>query len=225
MFRKTLALAFLLCVAVFGYAELKVTGETTVAAHKMVRLTVTGADDAALIWDFDKEDLIDVEEEGNRLLFTGPPGTYKLKCRAVRVKDSKASVETVRVTVVIGKGVPPKPDPDIKPTPDPVPVVGSIWILVIEETSMASDSRGRFFSNAALAARLKAKSHKYRVVDKDVVGPDGRPPRDLAPWLEKAKAKTLPALWLINSAGDVLFEGDMVRTPQDLIKILDKIGG
>jgi len=114
-----LALAVVCWFAIAGYAlaDLTIKGELRVDRDKLVRLTVDGAlDKAALIWDFD-EDKLDAEETGKRLVFCGPPGTYKIKCRAITLGvDGKTTVETARAVVVIGGGGPPPPPP---PPPDP----------------------------------------------------------------------------------------------------------
>ena len=90
--RSMLSMLLLLVMVAATPADLKIIGEARVAPYKLVKLQATGADDAALIWDIDKEDQIDLIENGSGMLFVGPPGEYKIKVRAIRFKDGKAAV-------------------------------------------------------------------------------------------------------------------------------------
>lgn len=217
-----------------AFGQLRVVGETKVERDKMARLQADGAPvGSAIVWDVDKEDLVDIEEMGSRFIFTGPPGVYKVKCRALSVQDGRTIVQTVRVTVTVTGKSDPIPPPPVPPNPGPTPpppppvpvVVKTLWILVVEETGEASSERGAFFGDKDLQARVRDKGHRYRVTDKDVRDAKGNVPKDLAPWLEKAKGKKLPQLFLISQDGDVLYEGNMVATPKDLIALMAKVGG
>lgn len=98
------------------WADIKIAGALTVGANHLVRLEAQGdTEGAGLIWDVSPEDSADIEEMGTRFLFAGPAGTYKIKLRAVRVKDGKTTIETARATVVVGDPKPPPPPP---PPPD-----------------------------------------------------------------------------------------------------------
>ena len=106
-----------------AWAQLKITGELKLSPYKLVRLTAEGAKDgSALIWDVDKEEVADVEELPGRLLFTGPPGQYRIKCRAITLVNGKTNVETARTVVTIGDAPPPGPEPGPDPPPTPMPV-------------------------------------------------------------------------------------------------------
>lgn len=225
--KRLLGCLILLGLISAASAEMKIDGEPKVAAYKLVRLSVSGAaDDAAIIWDIDREDLADVAEIERGIVFSAPPGSYRVKARSVRLKDGKVLIETARLTVTIDGGViPTPPDPPPTPTPTPTPASGPFWLLVIEETGEASGARGDFFANKELRSRIVTKSHKYRVADKDVKGRDGKPPPDMAPWLDRTKGKKLPWLYIIDAKGNIAFDAEMVRTPADLIKLLDKLGG
>ena len=217
-------------------AQLRVTGTTTVDRDRMAHLVAEGADGAALIWDVDREDVVDVLEVDNRLVLVGPPGVYRVKCRAIRVsKDGRPVAETARVTVTV-RGAPPppppQPDPPVPPGPEPGPVpptpaptVKDLWILVVEETGEASERRGQWFADKDLAERIRSRGHRWRVVDKDAKDSRGAVPKDLAPWLERAKGKRLPRLFLIHPDGTVLHEGDAPATAKGLLEQIQKAGG
>ena len=122
-------------------------------------------------------------------------------------------------------GVTPTP----APTPTPVvPVTPSkLRIVIIEETSDATAGRGAMFADPLLSARMKDKGHSWRVVDKDVVGPDrNTPPADIAAQLQAAKGKALPQIFLIDEARTVRYAGDWgEKTAADLIALLAQWGG
>lgn len=216
--RTYLAIGCGLLIASTACAELRIAGDTKVSANKLVRLKAEGAPPgAAYIWDVAEEDRADVEELGSRLLFSAPPGTYKVKVRAVHLKDGQTAIETARVTVTIGNATPP-------PGPGPTPGGVAKWLLVVEETGDASPSR-TLLADRALADRLKAKGIRHRLVDRDVVAKDGQPPADLRPWLERAKGKKLPWLTLVSGDGDILAEQTLPATAAELSQLLDKVGG
>jgi hypothetical protein len=58
-------------------------------------------------------------------------------------------------------------------------------------------------SDPTLSALLKSKGYHWRIVDKDVGGPDGKPPADVTPCLNAAKGKTLPQVFLIDTKGNI----------------------
>lgn len=78
-----------------------------------------------------------------------------------------------------------------------------------------------------LAAYMKQKGHRWRVADKDVVGPDGLPPRDLVPYLALAKGKDYPQLFIVSDKGKLLYRGDLApgATAADIKALMQKVGG
>ncbi len=108
-----------LLLAACSAAEVRIAGETKVAAHRLVRLRAEGdVAGAALIWDVSDEDRLDLQEVPGGVILTGPPGTYKVKLRAIRIKDGGPVIDTGRATIVIGSA--PGPDP-VPPGPTPPP--------------------------------------------------------------------------------------------------------
>lgn len=105
---------------------LTIDGPPESKPYRLVELVATNAQpDAALIWDVSPEDTADVRElPGGRLVMTGPPGTYKVKLRAIRFVDGKTSAESARMTLVITGTNPIVPKPN--PTLDPVQATGRL---------------------------------------------------------------------------------------------------
>jgi hypothetical protein len=115
-----------------------------------------------------------------------------------------------------GRGVTPPPGP-VTPT--------AFTVVVVEETGQAAGARGAMLQDAALAKRFKEKGHRWRVVDKDVVGPDGKPPADVKPFLDAAGGKALPQLFLVAPDGSIRYKADAPRTPAAMLEVITKYGG
>ena len=138
----------------------------------------------------------------------------------------KGEADVVRRTLDVGAGNGPQPPPGPGPQPEPDRWEPSpLIVLIIEETANAAATRGAFFADKDLAARMKDKNHKWRVVDKDVVGPDGQPPEDLTRFLDVAKNKKLPQLFLVDPKGKTRFQGDCPNKASDLLDAMKKVGG
>lgn len=137
-----LALALTLCAA-----PLTIKGPAQVEPYRLAELTTDAPDGSALIWDIDREDVADVREYPGRLVFTGPPGSYKIKCRLIKVgTDGKVSVETARTTVTIG--IPPPPDPPPQPPPDPSdPLSKSLRAAWVQETDPSRAGQVAFLTS------------------------------------------------------------------------------
>lgn len=148
-------------------------------------------------------------------------GTYAL--RAITCRDNKLS-EPALTTVVIGGAteppVPPKP-----PVDPPAVAPAKLVVLVVEETAAAAATRGALFADPALAARMAAKGHRWRIADRDVVGPDGKPPADLTRFLAATAGKPFPQVFLVDEQGRTRVQTDLPTRAADLLDIITKYGG
>jgi len=178
------------------------------------------------------------DSDGKSILVVYKSSRFDVLAIAVLDGDGKAEVsEFVTLTFNAGAtpgpgpGPGPGPEPGPGPGPGPTPVIpvtpAKLQIVIVEETSDAAAGRGAMFADAALGARMKAKGHSWRVVDKDVVGPDRKtPPADIAAQLQAAKGKMLPQIFLIDEARNVRYAGDWGdKTAADLIALLAQWGG
>lgn len=135
------------------------------------------------------------------------------------------------VKIIIGGGpnppVPPGPGPGPTPVPPdpPAPVAGKLFVVIIEETRNAVAARGAWFADRTLKAAMDAKGHKFRVVDKDVTNADGQTPADIKRFVDEAKTKTLPMLYLVNESGKAVYSGAAPVEVSRLIELLTKFGG
>lgn len=119
----------------------------------------------------------------------------------------------------------PNPDPKPKPDPDTPATPTKLWVVIVEETAEAASNRGAMLSDSKLIDRMNQKQHRFRVVDKDVVGPDGKPPQDIARFLDKAKGKPLPQLFLVDEKGHPRYSGDLPKSAAELLALIQKVGG
>lgn len=187
-------MAALLAVLVLGgsaMAEVRIVGELKVPEHRIVRLSAAGdVDGAALVWDVDREDAVDVVEIGGQFLLVGPPGTYKVKVRAFRSKDGKLSAETARAVITIGAApppgpVPPGPNPPVPPGPD---------------SQLVKDLRAAFAAEAGTAKvkQIADLAAVYREVAAKSSSPDLKTAGDLLTVLRTAVGSLVPADALVG---------------------------
>lgn len=155
-------------------------------------------------------------DQGATLQVTQYSGTHTFYVKQVKWTPDGFGVATGNITVRFQGD---------NPTPPPPPPVGSLWMVIIEETSQASKNRAAWLNDKELVAYFKESNHHFRVVDKDVVGPDGTPPSPLVGYLNGAKGKTLPYVFLVNQSGDVLYRGAVPETPAEMLALIRKAGG
>lgn len=102
--------------------KVQITGNLTARPYELVRLSATGlAPVDAVEWDVTPDGKADVEEIGDRLIFTGPPGTYTVQARTAAVIDGKIVKSRARVRVVISDGAPVAPPSPPSPERPPAP--------------------------------------------------------------------------------------------------------
>lgn len=231
---RRLATCCLLLLALAGsaFAELRIIGEASVKPGKAIRLKVEGASEgSAVVWDFD-EDNLDLEEAGDRLIGSGNPGTYRIKCRAIMLtKDGKTKVETARFTLT-QEGQPKPPPPPVPPDPPAPPTpAGALRVLVVYEAAdlpkMPAGQRAVLFDQKVRGA-LKDRTDK--------AGPDGRGwniwDKDLDAsgadkfWrdaLKRARPK-VPYVHLFKGEAAV-YEGDLPATSEEMVNLVTKYAG
>lgn len=215
-------------------AELKITGDTKVPAYRLVRLSAEGLPTgSALLWDVSPEEPVDIEEVSGRLLFAGPPGTYKIKLRAIKLAaDGKTSVETARATVVIGEPPtpPPPPDPPTPPDPPPIPTTGLRVLIVYESGELAKLPKGqlaviysksvRDYLNGKCTVGPDGKTREWRMWDKDVDASG-----ESTHWQTALKRPRTSVPWILISDGKKGFEGALPASVDDTLALLKKYGG
>lgn len=166
-------------------------------------------------------------------------GGSELKVRAVaeqqawKVYDRGQDQLIVVAAVVNGKLVveefkapftpEPNPQPNPKPDPQPNPQPGPKTVLWIEETSDRTPSQAAAVIDAQIRAALQAAKWSLRVVDKDVVDETGKPPADLAPYIESAKAAGLPRVFILQDVRE-LYAGAAPSSVSSFLDLLRRYG-
>lgn len=93
-------------------------------------------------------------------------------------------------------------DRSVIPTPEP-PKPAVVWAVVVEESGERTAEQARVL----MSPEVRELFPKFRLVDAD----DSVEPR-LTELIERAKAKGLPRLFLIDPEGTVHWEGDVPLT-------------
>jgi hypothetical protein len=122
--------------------------------------------------------------------------------------------------VVVGKADPgpePAPGPSPKPEPKPAPVAGTLYVVVVEETSARTPELARVLNDAAFWGGLKGKDVLYRFYDKDA------PEVVTQKYLPYANKAGLPAVLLMDKAGKVLDAKKLAATA-DVDAMLREVG-
>jgi len=133
----------------------QISGVTSVDQYKLVQLTVSNAaPEAAVLWDVYPEDNVDIREFADGLLiFTAPPGDYKIKLRLISGKQ----VDTLRTVVTI-KGTPPAPGPNPGPNPNPGPSPGPNPSPVLPDGKFKLASKAAIWSSTITSANKAAEA-------------------------------------------------------------------
>lgn len=149
------------------------------------------------------------------------PGRYRLfavTCAADVLSDVAAC------TVVIEDGPPTGVDARADHAPAK-PQAGCCWLVVIEETAERTPSQAALLGDAELSGYVRCKGWRVRVADRDAKDAEGRVPRDLAGYIERAKGKRLPYLILVDASGKARHEGTMPASAAEVLATLKKAGG
>lgn len=230
--------ALLLAVPLAGAAPtIKAVQPTDVQPGGFAAL---GVDGGTAVWSI-SPDAVQDGEFGGVLIFTGKAGTtYTVTAlivdfdnkKVIKLKQAVRFLDTPGPTPPPpGPGPsptpdPPAPTPPTPPTPPPAPVAGPAkFVVVIEESATAAATRGELYSDKALIDYYAAQGIKARRVDKDVVDAAGKPPADVARFLDDAKGKPLPRVYLVGGDGKQLYAGNLHDDPADLLKLLQQHAG
>lgn len=171
-----------------------------------------------------------VFEEGKVLVFsTSLVGEYNFILGAFGDSDGDILVHKL----VVGLPVPPvPPTPPTPPVPPQPPiVVGKKVVILIRETSQVGPQQRDLVNglrNGTQAAYLKEKGHTFVPLDKDSVGPDGKPSPTFQGWANYVKDLKLPAIVVYDPSNKTIVGKsslDENATADTVIEFLKKFGG
>lgn len=113
---------------------------------------------------------------------------------------------------------PPKP-------PEPPKPVSAGGFVVVEETAEATQARAVLLTDARVHALIKALGLSHKIVDKDAKDAKGNVPSAVAKYLEAAKGKKLPRLFVVAADGSILSERDCPMGPAEFVAAFDSHKG
>jgi hypothetical protein len=117
--------------------------------------------------------------------------------------------------------IPPNPEPGPQPQPQPVP--GPKTVLWIEESSARTPSQAAAVVDKAIRDALAAARWTLRVVDVDVVDETGKPPADLAGYLDAARQAGVPRVFILQD-GRELYAGAAPSSVSSFLDLLRRYG-
>ena len=232
-------LLFLFASVAFAAPKLDVPTEVTANVCDYAEVSVK-SDAEGILWQvpdgvkrFDPKKLVDP----STAYFKFPKaGTYWITVIGAKIENGKVDFAEKRIKFTVvdveKKDVAPKEvipvdppvKPDVKPVNPPEKITTSVLtVVVIEETADAAETRGKFFGDKDLAAKINERKHKVLAIDKDVKDKTGKTPAKLAGYL--AQAKQLPWVVMVNEAEKVVFSGPMPNDAKAALELLVKYGG
>ncbi|HOB43671.1 MAG TPA: hypothetical protein PLK04_10225 [Bacillota bacterium] len=119
----------------------------------------------------------------------------------------------------------PEPQPEPKPEPEPEPPVPDVpkTVIWIEESSMRTPSQAAAIIDKQIRQAIEKSGWRLRIVDQDIVDENGKPPAELAPYLDSAKGSGLPRLFILAD-GKELFAGAAPDDIAGFVSLLRKFG-
>lgn len=231
---RSIVLFLLLLIPNPAWGQIRLVGPSEVPANRLVRLRTEGVPaGAVLFYDVFPEEKADVQHCGDMVVFTGPPGEYTVKLRAVwQTQDKVLQGAETQWKGSIGKGIDPKPPdpkppdprpPDpIPPSPVPIPVEGLHVLIVYDDQAMTTlpQSQIDVLYSTELRAYLRSKGNNFRVWKKNT-----NPTGDTKVWQDAfaRPRKSLP--WIVVSNGKTGYEGPLPATVAEALALVKQYGG
>lgn len=137
----------------------------------------------------------------------------------------KSDSDILTANLLVDSNTAPQPPP-VNPVDPVVTDRTGMFVVIVEETAQAVAARGQLLADPTLAVYMKSKGHKWRVVDQDVVGADGKTPADVARFIKDSKGKPLPQMYLVDNKGYQIGQGvPCPTTAAGILEAIKKVGG
>lgn len=156
-----------------------------------------------------------------RAIFAGKSGST-VTATAIVIDFKAQTVTDTEFEVTFGgrKADPsPDPTPDPKPKPDPKPgPVGTLYLVVIEETSKRTPEQAAVLNDAAFWRGLAARDVKWRLYDQDSPDLPG------LGYLPDARLAGIPAVMVYDARGKLHYSGKLPGRVADLDAVVKGVG-
>ena len=119
---------------------------------------------------------------------------------------------------------PPNPTPP-NPTPPPTPTPGPLlWITVVEDTNLnnRTPQQAAVYASKALRDAVAAGHLRWRLINANMRDAAGKVPAELAPYFVHVQGKTLPWMMFEDAAGNLLYEGPLPATADQVLALVQK---
>jgi len=153
------------------------------------------------------------------------PGNYRLGVWAVIDGHLVASKVVLTVAGDVEPPVPPVPPDPPPPLPPPPIVVEQLHAIIVEESADRTPEQAKVVLSKAVRDYLTSVDGVLHIVDQDVTDGDGNTPTTVAGWIERAKDKTLPWLFLVAENGREVASQALPTTPEKFLELLTRYGG
>lgn len=178
----------------------------------LVKVQITNIPEKAVVnafWSITPaaSEIEDVDCE-NACVVGGPPGDYILTCQGT-INGKKFKKISKKITLTGGgpTPVPPGPGPGpvpVPPGPTPGPVGKVAKFIVVEDTAAAKQWRGDILGSRKVVSWYNQAGMKHRLISTQAAGPDGGLDPEAQKFVDAAKGKTLPYLFMLDAAGTVV---------------------
>jgi len=142
---------------------------------------------------------------------SSPPVMYAISLAIGGASPNPNPAPTPTPTPTPGPTPNPTPDPAPTPTPTPTPVAADLWGVVVEESRNRTAEQAQVLASPEV--RKLFKDEHLRVVDP--IGDDGKPVEvaaDMKPYVQRAVGQKVAWLFLTDTKGEVLYEGELPAT-------------
>jgi hypothetical protein len=121
---------------------------------------------------------------------------------------------------------PTAPGPTPVPPVPPVPVPTQLTIAIVEDPAATSPDARKVLADPTWRKLATEKHDFLGIIPSDIVDKKtGQQPPRLVAFLDRAKLHNLPWIMFTDSAGKILWEGQVPTTAAELLNLIHQYGG
>jgi len=99
-----------------------------------------------------------------------------------------------------------------------------LHLFWIEETADRTPQQAAALTDKTVREALAKAGWTLRVADDDVVDVDGKPPPELAPFIQAARSDGMPRLFAVDPAGAEIYAGKAPANAAEFRQLLGRLG-